>query len=425
MSFHRTSLWALILGMLGYINNQIRLVQEKLMKIHAFILLLLALSTACVDQQYDPKTVLVEGKAVLGEDDRLESSRLKDQYQKYTYRVGELISRYDKADGKRIVSRCTAALINEKYVLTAAHCAFNSEGRLHQNQFFYPGVRKDRTTPRGKYRVAKVYMPSSYRHGGVDDENDMAVMLIEENDQGQNAGERAGSFGYWGKHDFPNQKVVPIGYPGDKQAGYQYFEPNCEAERRYPDRGGSHALDLDCDVIPGQSGSPLLVYSSEHEDYYIQGVITSESPFLNYGSWLSRERSKIIQLITQGKFDSDEYKERNFNESWKSYTYEPPRRIHIYVKNVCQSKDLYLAYNYKDDFSGWTITGYKVIPPFGEIKAFETNNTIFYLRALTENGDRLTTGDLIKRLPINGRNVSLQKFRQESYGNKTYRFGCY
>lgn len=365
----------------------------------------------------------VKSRGILGADDRRSTRYIPDYLEKYKRRVGELITYgHDQPD---TVSRatCTGALIQKNYIITAAHCAFDSDGRLLENPFFYPGIEGGRVTY-GKYRIARVFLPARYKHrADLDTGRDIAIMELEQSDQGKHAGELAGWFGFWGRKEFPSGKVTTLGYPGDKERSHQYYQENCNAVNSNP-----YDLDdlrIDCDVYRGQSGSPVLVYSPDYDEFHVQGVIQSESPNMNFGSRVSPERADIFRYIIKGQFDSEAYKAEGFAESWTRLEFEKKNIVHVYARNDCSNDDLLLAYRYKGLDGEWRTQGFIKIEPENEVEIFTSGNGVYYFSARTPDGEILTRSDIRHYMASYEREVGMQKYNTLEYGTFTYGFGCY
>ncbi len=398
------------------------------MKTNALSLSILALvtMTAC-QQEVAPPTeesqateiATAESKIIIGADNRRSTDQLTQR--NYVRKVGQLLTHYPTGRNRSKISACSATAINNDYIITAAHCAFNEDGKLHENQYFYPGINEKDTSPNGKFKVSKVYMPSMYNAGDSHPEYDIAIMKVENNSSGKSLGSVVGTFGYWGKDEYPSGEVFTIGYPSDKPDSKQYYQAGCEAiQHNY----SSNVLSLDCDVIKGQSGSPILVYSDEHQNYYVHGVVTSESTHTNYGTALSQERGKIIRHIVNGTFQSESYKSDNFLESWKSYDYKAPKRVDVFVKNNCSSRDLYIATRYKTLDDEWVTEGYAVIKPHKEYRMFSSGNGIYYIQATSKQGKTITRKDTYHYLEAQRDTVPLQKYQVNKYGLFSHSYGC-
>lgn len=356
-----------------------------------------------------------ESKAIIGKDDRRNTSEISYVNHSYRDRVGQLITTYRIDEFRAKTSLCSATLINKNFIITAAHCAFQESGSLHENQFFYPSINKSGTSPKGKYRVKRVFFPQAYHPGTVHYEKDIAIMELEKNDNGQEAGSVVGTLGFWGMEDFPNGEVMTVGYPGDKETSGQYFENGCNAENELYSDG----LKIDCDVFGGQSGSPILVYSEKLGVFHVQGVVVGESSTMNYGTRISSERQKIIRAIVNGTFKAEEY-----HETWREMENPVPQRVTVLIKNICSNKDLYVAYYYKQLNNEWLVGGYQVFKPNEERNLFESKNGVYYLQAARKNGDTLTRSDTQKYLNVVGRNIDLQKYTTNKWGPITHQIGC-
>ncbi len=386
---------------------------------------------SCQQQEVVEETQLTvtAGNVVIGKDDRAQTTAGNltnpalglDNGRNRRIRVGQLITKIPTDDSDQMITAtCSAALINRKFIVTAAHCAFKEgTNETHRNTYFVPGIRKKNQFEFGRFPVVKVYLPAGYDNLNSDPSNDIAVMELGSDTDGEDAGARVGSYGFWGKKEFPEGETLTIGYPGDKEFSTQYFEKGCYVENDYL---STNMLNLDCDVFKGQSGSPILVYSTEYKNFYIHGVITSESPSLgvNYGSFISVERGRIIKSILNGTFLGSS----GFTESWIKKDIAHDKVVRALVKNNCTGGDAYLGYNIKMMNNEWITRGFYKVGPGETFELPESPNGVFYITAQSKDtGRSIISGQLTKYVPGSG-SYSFARFKTNKFGDTQVNLPC-
>ena len=381
-----------------------------------FLSLTLLQLISCQNEVVESSSVEIEATSsnvIIGKDDRRETVGSSISSIKYN-KVGRL---YTMLDGNRGTS-CTAALIDSNYILTAAHCAYDKTGELLKNTYFYPGINGENKAIYGRYPVEKVYHPRHFNRLSLEPSYDLAIMKIGKGSNEKSAGERLGTFGFWGKDEFPEGKSLTIGYPGDKPDSIQYYQSDCNIESVFYD----NSLEFDCDNYPGQSGSPLLVYSEEYKSYYIHGVYSGENKFLNrnYGSHLSSERHKIIKTILNGTFDVNS---TEFYEEWREYKMENNNTVNILVENTCDRKDIYIAINYKNVDDEWTKEGFYTIGSNETFEIAKSLNAIFYIHATDRNRNQIIAGGKIYKIPDSGA-YNFKKYETNKWGDFKVQVPC-
>lgn len=173
-------------------------------------------------------------------------NKYAEMWKKYPYRaVGKLFSN---------AGTCTASVIGDNVVVTAAHCVYNTDNNTWFSNISFCPAFKNGNCPYGSYPWTNAWILTNYINSpnwGSAIRYDVALVIL-----GTPGGKsvdnvvgwlgRTWNFGY-------NQLIVTIGYPGSKNAGK--FSYVCIAETF---QNGTDIMEMGCDSGPGHSGGPWI-----------------------------------------------------------------------------------------------------------------------------------------------------------------------
>ncbi|AKG24402.1 hypothetical protein IJ00_03010 [Calothrix sp. 336/3] len=132
-------------------------------------------------------------------------------------------------------AHCSASLIRKSVIVTAAHCVqnFGSGANIFSN-FSYTPAFYNGSAPYGSWSWEALVRPNTWANGtdtgsGATRNNDLAVLIIAKNSQGQFIGDITGYLGYgWNNYSFVSSKytgnltvaaLTTLGYPGLLDSG--------------------------------------------------------------------------------------------------------------------------------------------------------------------------------------------------------------
>jgi V8-like Glu-specific endopeptidase len=194
---------------------------------------------------------------VFGKDDRKEVHKTTV----YPYRA---VGQVDVGVDGQVLGTCSGAVVSKNSVLTARHCVqdTDTEGFPFYNLLdfspgrYYKAATDEVVNPYGTYQMAYistfVYKPDP-KNVDVWADQDMAIITYAADANGVLLGDKTGFLGMSSTCK-KRPASLSTGYPGDKPDGSQWSTGVCKP---YKEKCDENILVTSCDIMPGQSGSPL------------------------------------------------------------------------------------------------------------------------------------------------------------------------
>jgi V8-like Glu-specific endopeptidase len=220
-----------------------------------------------------------EELADFGKLKRIKSRKIKEPPYRF---MGNLLMTFPHSENNQYspaICMGSGTLIGPNHVLTAAHNLYDHKrGGWAQHVIFTPSQHKEEKPPFGNAK-GKILKTFNQWISSKNDDYDMGIIILD-----SRIGDKAGWAGLlsdWvNKPENVHLKVQIAGYP-QKKAKINCFNvtPYVKTARMYKHEGkiescNERRLTYKISTEPGQSGSPIVAYIKEFEDYFVLGVHT-------------------------------------------------------------------------------------------------------------------------------------------------------
>jgi hypothetical protein len=202
---------------------------------------------------------------------------------------------------------CSASMIGRSLLLTAAHCV-HDYGKKHAGwatKVKFVPAKDNNSEPDLSYESTQFMIPASYFNGtdtctqtGVVCNNDIAVVALNNNSQGEQAGNRVGWYGYgWNGYSYATPaasfqsvfgnklfaSITQLGYPGSLDSG-EKMQINT-GFGAFAGNGNLKNTWLASAMTGGSSGGPWLVNFGDNAAGGNYGSANARNVVVGVTSW--------------------------------------------------------------------------------------------------------------------------------------------
>ncbi|AQS37347.1 Trypsin-like peptidase domain [Shewanella psychrophila] len=264
--------------------------------------------------------------------------------------VGSLIITRNRFS-KNIEVRCSAVLIAEDYIMTAAHCVFDhlraapvlniefipqylGKGRQQRTRVFIEEgwIHKQYTLE--DYKNVLQFPNGTVSLNNDTQKTDLAILRVMSSKNRKGSGKQFGYIEPVSQDKVLIEQKVPVtllSYPGDKE-GNTLWHQKCELKKYKPFIG-----QINCRVYSGASGAGVIIETPE-STHHVVGIVSTSSMNGEIGEAVlfSNKVIEDINYIISKRPDKVKL--------FEAVDFKTTKKVYIHIENRCNEKVVAQAY---------------------------------------------------------------------------------